>query len=79
MKIEINLYATLARYLPDEVKQDGGVLDVGAGAKVSDVLKRLKIPEDQVKLVFVDGTHADGDSALKEGSRLGVFPPVGGG
>jgi molybdopterin converting factor small subunit len=39
----------------------------------------LNIPSDQIKLVFLNGEHVDPDAVLKEGSRLGVFPPVGGG
>jgi len=82
MKIEANLYATLARYLPNQLeKGEKGscVVDVADGATVEDVLQQLNIPTDLVKLIFVDGIHASRNSSLKDGSRLGVFPPVGGG
>jgi molybdopterin converting factor small subunit len=79
MKIEANLYATLARYLPNQLEKGSCVLDVADGATVDDVLRQLNIPIDLVKLIFVDGIHANRDSNLKDGSRLGVFPPVGGG
>jgi molybdopterin converting factor small subunit len=79
MKIEANLYATLARYLPNQPEKGSCVLDVAEGATVEDVLQQLNIPIDLVKLIFVDGIHAGRDSNLKDGSRLGVFPPVGGG
>lgn len=79
MKVEINLYATLAGYLPDEVKQAGGIMDVEEGLTVHQLMRKLKVPDDYVKLVFIDGLHAGKDSVLRDGSRLGVFPPVGGG
>jgi sulfur carrier protein ThiS len=79
MKIEANLYATLARYLPNQHEKGGCVVDVADGATVEDVLRQLNIPPGLVKLIFVDGIHASRDSNLKNGSRLGVFPPVGGG
>ena len=79
MKVEINLYATLAEYLPKEVKQAGGMIEVEEGLTVNQLMRKLKVPDDYVKLVFIDGLHAGKDSVLRDGSRLGVFPPVGGG
>jgi molybdopterin converting factor small subunit len=79
MKVEINLYATLARYLPASVKATGGKLDVEKGMTVEMLMHHLDIPADLVKLIFVDGIHADRNTVLKEGNRLGLFPPVGGG
>lgn len=79
MEIEVNLYATLARYLPTPLEKGNCVMDVTGGATVEDVLQQLNIPADLVKLIFVDGVHASRESILKDGSRLGVFPPVGGG
>ena len=79
MKVEINLYATRARYLPPGVKEAGSMLEVAEGTTVEALLRQLRVPVDLVKLIFVDGTHADRETVLNEGSRLGIFPPVGGG
>ena len=79
MKIEINLYATLSRYMPAHLKKSGRILDVEEGITLNQLMEQLNIPAKQVKLVFLDGVRADGESVLKEGSRVGVFPPVGGG
>jgi sulfur-carrier protein len=79
MKIEANLYATLARYLSNRHEKGRCVIDIADGATVGDVLQHLNIPVEQVKLIFVDGVHAECESILKDGSRVGVFPPVGGG
>ena len=79
MKVEVNLYATLARYLPQESKENSGVVEIAEGMTVTELMQRWGIPEDQVKLIFVNGVHAGGDTVLTDGSRLGVFPPVGGG
>jgi len=79
MKVELNVYATLARHLPEKLRQGVPALDVDEGTTIGDLLKELNIPTDQVKLVFLDGVHAGTDAVLKEGSRVGVFPPVGGG
>jgi molybdopterin converting factor small subunit len=80
MKIELKLYASLGRFLPQsllEKKQD--YLEVEEGATIKALLEKLKVPLETVKLVFLNGTHAKGDEVLKDGDRLGVFPPVAGG
>ncbi len=79
MKVEINLYATLNRYLPDHVRDADHMIEVSEGITVSELLQQLNIPADQVKLIFLNGVHAGGDAVLEDGGRVGVFPPVGGG
>ena len=80
MKIELNLYASLARYMPD---QEGGdepaKTEIGEGTTVSQLLETLDVPTNRIKIIFLNGTHANGDEVLKDGDRLGVFPPVAGG
>lgn len=79
MKIDLNLFASLAPLLPVKGGGHSCVLDVAEGKKVSDVLDELKIPEDLPKIVFLNGLHAKGDEVLKDGDRLTVFPPIAGG
>jgi molybdopterin synthase sulfur carrier subunit len=79
MKIEVNLYATLSRYIPDGSKGPTHTVDVKEGTTVSELLQQLGVPAESAKLIFLDGLHTDGDTVLKDGNRLGVFPPVGGG
>jgi sulfur carrier protein ThiS len=79
MQIELKLYATLSRYMPEAVKNAGNRIEVADGTTVGDLMQQLDVPEDQVKLIFINGTHADRESRLRDGCRLGVFPPVGGG
>ena len=79
MKVEVNLYATLARYLPENVRENNRLMEVGDGTTVGELLQQLQIPTEKAKLVFLDGVHADAGAVLEEGSRVGIFPPVGGG
>jgi molybdopterin converting factor small subunit len=80
MKIELNLYASLRAYLPPanqgETKES---TEVREGTTVRELLAHLGVPVDAVKIMFLNGVHANGDEMLKEGDRLGVFPPVAGG
>ena len=79
MKIEVNLYATLKRYLKNETGGKSSVIEVEDDACVKDIVQKLKIPADSVKLIFINGVHAKKDTPLKDEDRLGLFPPVGGG
>ena len=74
-KIQLKLYATLRKFLPDDCDE----LDIEPGSSVNDILKQLGIPDNEAKLIFIDGKKGAIDTILKGGERLGVFPPVGGG
>jgi molybdopterin converting factor small subunit len=52
---------------------------VEAGTRVRDLVQQLGIPETKAKLIFINSFKVTLDSVLKDGDRLGIFPPVGGG
>lgn len=79
MKIEVNLYSTLKRYMNKKSAGNSSEIDIKEGAYIKDVMQKLKIPDDLVKLIFINGVHAKRDTLLKDGDRIGLFPPVGGG
>jgi molybdopterin converting factor small subunit len=79
MKIEMNLYASLSRYAPDGSKGKRFVMEITEETKIRELLDQLKVPKDAVKMIFLNGVHAGGDASVKDGDRLGVFPPVAGG
>ena len=79
MKVEINLFATLTAYLPDKVRENNRMMEVEDGTTIGELLQQLRIPSGKAKLIFLDGAHTDVGAVLKEGSRVGIFPPVGGG
>jgi molybdopterin converting factor small subunit len=79
MKIEVRLFASLARFMPDKNIKKPYAMDVQNGATIADIFNLLNVPEDSVKLIFLNGIRATSDQALKEGDRLGVFPALGGG
>lgn len=54
-------------------------MEVGEGTTIQGLLDRLDIPPDIPKLIFLNGTHARADTVLKDGDRVGVFPPIAGG
>ena len=73
--ITINLFASLKKFTP--VSSDS--YPVKPGITVKKLLEELCVPEDEVKLVFIDGVKHDPGSILNGGERVGIFPAVGGG
>jgi molybdopterin synthase sulfur carrier subunit len=80
MKIQLNLFASLTHYLPDpEGAGFPKLVEIEEGTTIETLLDHLKIPREQPKIIFLNGIHAEGTTVLKEGDRLGIFPPVAGG
>lgn len=73
--IEINLFATLKKFTPDSSDS----YPVRPGITVKKLLEELYVPEDEVKLVFIDGVKHGLGAVLNGGERVGIFPAVGGG
>jgi molybdopterin converting factor small subunit len=73
--ITIKLFASLNRFRPADPEN----YPIESGITVEKLLKALGVPEDEVKLVFIDGVKQDLGAALNGGERVGIFPAVGGG
>lgn len=50
-------------------------VDLDVGSTVADLVKHLEVPEDRVKMVFVNAQGATFDRELHEEDRVGLFPP----
>ena len=73
--IQIKLYANLNEFTP--AGADNYALD--QGATVAELLDKLNIPQDKVRLIFINNLKGELNSVLEGGERVGIFPPIGGG
>jgi len=73
--IDLRLFATLQKFSPP----GAGAYEIEAGASVATLVRLLGIPEIKAKLIFINGVKCTLSSELKDGDRVGIFPPVGGG
>jgi molybdopterin converting factor small subunit len=73
--ITLKLFATLRSYTPPDADR----FAIAPGTTVLDIVHALKIPEKYAKLIFINNIRKEIDTALQDGDRLGIFPPVGGG
>ncbi len=79
MRVELRLYASLRKYLPGESGDGVARVEVEEGTTLWGLLEKLRIHPEAPRILFLNGVHARGDEALKEGDRVGAFPPVAGG
>jgi sulfur-carrier protein len=79
MQVNVALFAHLSSFQPDgEAGRRPRAFDLPEGTTVGAVIESLGLP-DEPRVLFINGRHADDDTVLAEGDRLGIFPPVAGG
>jgi molybdopterin converting factor small subunit len=79
VRVEVQLFATLAAYLPAATTGDSIALEVPEGTVVAEVLRQLQLPSDLDFLRVVNGHDATPGQVLNEGDVLSLFPPLAGG
>ena len=79
MKVEVQLFATLAPFQPAADASGRSVIDLPSPATVADVLRALAIPDPMPRIVLVNGHDAEGDRLLEPDDVVSVFPPLAGG
>jgi sulfur-carrier protein len=79
MNVEVALYATLSKYLPQGAEQRKAVITAREGATVREIMLRLGIPQEHPNILLVNGKQANPDTVLQDGETVAIFPPLAGG
>ncbi len=79
MKVEIRVFATLRRYLPELGIGEPKILDVPEGTTVGELCRLLGIPLEEVKVIMRNSRQVEPDEVLADGDRVAFIPHVGGG
>jgi molybdopterin synthase sulfur carrier subunit len=80
MLIEVKLLSVLRQNLPSSSNLvEGDKLSIPEESTVAHVLEILNIPENESKVLLINGSHGKRESVLNEGDILSVFPPLAGG
>ena len=79
MQIEVRVFATLRRHLPE--LGVGGVLkmEVGAGTTLATLRDELGLPPEDVRVVMRNHLQADWEDTVEEGDRIAFVPAIAGG
>ena len=88
MKVNIKLYSTLTQYICEDIlnQHPNGIragapfkVTLPAGSTLSDLVAFLSLPEELVKITFVNGLLQELNYQLQPGDQVGMFPPIAGG
>ncbi len=77
--VHVKLFATLRQYRPGLGIGEAFPIELPDGASVRDLIQTVGLPEDEVKIVFVNALFRELAHQLADGDEVGIFPPVGGG
>jgi len=79
IQVEVRLFANLRELFPLE---DRGVkkLEIQEDMTIDNLLDKIGIVEKEIMIVMINGLRKlDYNETMKNGDRVAIFPPVGGG
>lgn len=83
MKLFIEFYASLMKYLPPGNSRFRREIKVEEGLKLDVLIQRYHISEEEAHIVLVNGLFVCGEDratkSLMEGDVISIWPPVAGG
>ena len=79
MKVEVRLFANLAKLLPPGSQKKRITMTVKKGTTIDELLEKLNIPPKITNIIMVNGIHQKRETLLNEGDVVSVFPPIAGG
>jgi molybdopterin synthase sulfur carrier subunit len=79
MQVRVKLYASLSRSYGKAAAGTPFEISLPESATIVDLVNRLKLPKEEVKLFFVRGRARPIDWRLEPGDEIGIFPLIGGG
>lgn len=79
ISVKVKPFATLRRHFPDLEVGEAIEVELPDDTTIQQMLDEVDLPQEQVRVVFVNGIVRKGDYRLSDGDETGVFPPVGGG
>ncbi len=79
MKVEVVVFASLRRYVPDLQLGKTLSVEVEPGTKIADIISQLNLPPKEVKIIMRNSLQADPGDEVADGDRVGFFPAVAGG
>ncbi len=79
MQVEVTVFATLRKYLPDLPVGGSKYIEVDPGATPADLIQILGLPAEEVKIVFRNHVLTELDEIVEDGDRIAFAPAIAGG
>jgi len=83
VQVTVKLFASLVDYLPPEARDYQVDLEFPVSMTLAGVVQRLKLPEDRVHLVLLNGVYVEPEArvgtTVSDGDAVAIWPPIAGG
>jgi molybdopterin converting factor small subunit len=79
VRVEVRVFATLRRYLPELGIGEARVMDIPDGTTLDKIRVILELPEEEVKVIMVNHLQAEPEDLAADGDRITYIPAVAGG
>jgi|Deesub1362A_J573_1020465.scaffolds.fasta_scaffold14838_2 sulfur carrier protein ThiS len=79
IEVKVRLFGHLRARQPHLAPGEHIRVRLPEGSTTNDLFKALGLPQEEVKIVFVEGLICEPDRVLRDGEQVGIFPPIAGG
>jgi len=79
LKIEVRVFATLRRYVPELGVGEPKKMELPEGTTFDELRKQLGLPAEEIKIIMRNGIQAEMGDVIADGDRIAYVPAVGGG
>jgi molybdopterin synthase sulfur carrier subunit len=79
MQVEVVVFATLRRFLPELSLGESLKIELTPGATFADIRDLLGLPPEEVKIVMCNSLQVELTDKAQDGDRIAYIPAVAGG
>ncbi|MFN2143888.1 MAG: MoaD/ThiS family protein [Anaerolineales bacterium] len=79
MEVEVRVFATLRRYMPELNIGEPRIVQVEPGTTLDQLRVQMGLPAEEVKIVMCNNLQADPEDLVRDGDRITYIPAVAGG
>lgn len=79
LKVEVRVFATLRRYIPELGIGEAMSIMVEPGTTLDDLREHLGLPKEAVKIIMRNNLQAFPEEIISDGDRIAYIPAVAGG
>jgi sulfur carrier protein ThiS len=79
MRVLVKVFATLSQRFPGVKPGTPFEVELPGQATLADLIRRLDLPQAEVKVVYVNARAQPLTYVLNPGDEVGIFPAIGGG
>lgn len=79
MKVKVKLFATLRKHCKIDVPEGEFEMDLPSGATAEDLVLKLGLSKETVKVVVVNNQKVSYSEKLSNGDNIRLFPLIAGG